>query len=682
MCIVLSVKIEQLELCIREKNLKDFQEINKNRNDEVFIQLNREVQTMAERYVSKLIPRQRRIYLPQVQRFEDVHIIYKEAGSKEPIIDSWKMTGADKHAAIEQAIDLKDRRNSEEKAVSDKTVQENQKFTSSMLDLIYDRTGMRFLAEADGGSYLLPGNLRDMISWILMLAEMEDLKDVEEENKDKIYFNNIVRLENYFVKEWAWDNIEWYEGLTLQDIGNMDIFHMNTVVQRIIRNLCKKVFPEYIPQPSNILSERLDSFYQVMGWFELFNKNVADIEKEACVYRIRVLYTIRIHKLLRKKWYAELSNIFNGYIWGTSFWGLFPSHTKTKMDRSGFAMRTVVVFNSILSEISSKAEKLLVPEIGKPFYVSRIEKDTERNSYIKAWIVLGVLSNMFYHNSNMLVFSFREKIISGNNKIWDFIHIGLENYLVALCDLDVLYEKVNMIRMGIGKSEYEEIMRVIQEENRESIQYARTIVSNMDLLVGLKEYCFENRDYKESTSGNGERTIRLVLKYFENIEKYMGKYGIKIKAEKLNKFVFDKDQIIDIARLYSNLFVIATQDSELQRQLEQKEKTVELTMDFRKKITEIPEHWEHEENRAAVRLQVRTAERVKLNLDKLALGIQRYLGENKEQPSNLDIEGLCTLYSSVAEMYLKDKGVEVTDEMYKEYTRLVKVQNEMKTGDK
>lgn len=42
-----------------------------------------------------------------------------------------------------------------------------------------------------------------------------------------------------------------------------------------------------------------------------------------------------------------------------------------------------------------------------------------------------------------------------------------------------------MIRMGIEKSEYEEIMGVIQEENRESIQYARTIVSNMDLLVGL-----------------------------------------------------------------------------------------------------------------------------------------------------------------------------------------------------
>lgn len=282
----------------------------------------------------------------------------------------------------------------------------------------------------------------------------------------------------------------------------------------------------------------------------------------------------------------------------------------------------------------------------------------------------------------MNVFLFEKKLFLEIIKIWDFIHISLENYLVALCDLDVLYEKVNMIRMGIEKSEYEEIMTVIQEENEESIQYARTIVSNMDLLVGLKEYCFENRDYKGRASGNGERTIRLVLKFYENIEKYMGKYGIKIKAEKLNKFVFGKDQIIDIAKIYSNLFVTATQDSELQGQLELKEKTVELTMDFRKKITEFPEHWEHEENRATVRLYVRTAERVKLNLEKLALGIQRYLGENKEQPSNLDIEGLCTLYSSVVEMYLKDKGVEITDEMYKEYIRLVKVQNGMKTGDK
>ena len=57
--IVISVKIEQLELCIREKNLKDFQEIYKNKEANIYGQLNREVEVMAERYVAKLIPKKR-----------------------------------------------------------------------------------------------------------------------------------------------------------------------------------------------------------------------------------------------------------------------------------------------------------------------------------------------------------------------------------------------------------------------------------------------------------------------------------------------------------------------------------------------------------------------------------------------------------------------------------------------
>lgn len=43
----------------------------------------------------------------------------------------------------------------------------------------------------------------------------------------KIYFENIVKMENYFVREWVGNNLKSYVGLTLQDIGNMDTFHMN-----------------------------------------------------------------------------------------------------------------------------------------------------------------------------------------------------------------------------------------------------------------------------------------------------------------------------------------------------------------------------------------------------------------------------------------------------------------------
>ena len=214
-CIVISVKIEQLELCIREKNLKEFQEIYKNKDNEIYSQLNKEVQTMAERYVSKLIPRQRRIYLPKVQRFEDVQIIYREADSEKNIIDSWNIGGFDKKDDLV------------EQSESNRTGYKKRGFTLSMLDLIYERTGMRFWPETDGSSYLLPDNLRDMISWILMVAEMVKPEDAIGRARDKIYFENIVKMENYFVREWVGNNLKSYVGLTLQDIGNMDTFHMN-----------------------------------------------------------------------------------------------------------------------------------------------------------------------------------------------------------------------------------------------------------------------------------------------------------------------------------------------------------------------------------------------------------------------------------------------------------------------
>lgn len=653
-CIVLSVKIEQLELCVREKNLKDFRAIYKNKDNEVIIQLNKEVQTMAERYVAKLIPRQRRIYLPKVQRFEDVRIIYREADSDRCIIDSWDIGGIDKSG------------NSNEKAEPNKPANKNRRFTLAMLDLIYERTGMRFLPEADGSSYLLPNNLRDMISWILMIAEMEELVEENADDKDKIYFENIVKLENYFVREWTGDNLKSYDGLTLQDIGSMDTFHLHTVVQRIMDKIYKEIYPAHVMPFQNFLTERLDTFFRVMGFFELFKKNVADTEKEAYVYRVRVLYTMRIHRLLRNGRYTELTDFFNGYIWGPSFYGLFPSHSKTKIDRSRFEIGTIVSYNSILSKISRTAAALQVPKIGEQYYVSRIVKGEERNCYIKAWIVLGLLSNIYYNSNNMLVFAFGEKLIAGNNRIWDYIQISLENYLVALLDMNMLYEKLNMQRLGIEIDEYRKIVDVCRNENQDSIHYARVIVSNMDLLIGLKDYCFTNRDYKENTLSNEDRTRRLVLNFFENIEKYFENYGIKIEADKLNRFILAKDQEIIISELYAELFVLST------------EKNTDLVRDFRKKITELPESWSRVDKRANTSLRNLSVENVKNNLDRLGLGIESYIGKNKKQPDNLDVEGLCELYGSVIEMYSQDKNAKITPEMYEEYKRLVKVQNEMK----
>ncbi len=667
-CIVISIRIEQLELCVREKNLKEFKQLYKNRDSEIYAQLNKEVQIMAERYISKLIPMQRRIYLPKVQKFEDVRIIYKEAGSKENIIDSWDVSGVEKKENLDRQTE------------SNRTEYKNRHFSLAMLDLIYERTGMCFVPEADGGSYLLPDNLRDMISWIIMVAEMKKPEEVIDQARDKVYLENIVKLEKFFVREWIGDNLKLYTGLALQDIGNMDTFHLHVLVQDIMNKICKEKYPAYVSPFPNYLLERPDTFFQVMGYFEMINKNIADTEKEAYIYRIRALYTIRIHKLLRNSQYEELTEFFNGYIWGPSFYSLFPSQSGVKADRSRFYIRTVDSFNLILRKISTAVGELLISEARGSYYVSHIPKE-ERNSYLNAWIILGMFSNIFYFNNNMQIFSFNGKIIFDNNQIWENIQISIENYLVALCNLDMLYDKINLQMLGVETAEFKKLIDVLEEKNRDSIQYARAIVANMDLLVGLKDFCFKNRDYKSSTSSSEDRTGKLVLKFLENIEKYMGQYGIRTEADKLNHFILEDGQKIDISRLYAELFALSVQNEEFQGQLEQQQEQENLVIKFRKRITERPASWNHEENRASSYLIKQTAGNARYNLERLALRIQRYYGEKGKQPENLDVEGLCALYSSVVSMCFKDENTKLTPEMCNEYKRLVKVQDEMKTGD-
>lgn len=86
--IVMAIKIEQLDLCVKEQNLKNYEHITRlemsaqnkrNNNGNNGSQPGKwesglldEVRGMSERYVAKLIPRARRNYLPNVQMMRDV----------------------------------------------------------------------------------------------------------------------------------------------------------------------------------------------------------------------------------------------------------------------------------------------------------------------------------------------------------------------------------------------------------------------------------------------------------------------------------------------------------------------------------------------------------------------------------------------------------------------------------
>lgn len=647
-CVIISVRIGQLELCIREKNLKDFAESYKSRDGETCLQLEREVQEMARRYVSKLIPASRRIYLPKVQRFKDVQIICKESRNGRVLLDSWNLQAAGQNSGLN--------------------------FTMAMLDLIYERTGMRFLLQPNGISYLLPNNLRDIISWILMISEME-----EPRGRDEVYIQNIEKFEAYFVREQT-GAIRLYDGLTLLDISNMDTFRLHVSVQRILKDIYQKINPSYNPQLERYMADRADSFFQVMKWYGMLDKNMADLDKETDIYWLRVMYTIRINKLIRSRKDAETARFFSGYIWGPFFTGVLPSQSETGLDRSRFIAGTVECYNIILKQINPDAVELKEYEYGTAYRIGHLDADEQKEDYIKAWIVVGLFSNVFYYNNGQMVYSSEGRIIFENNIVWEYVQISLENYITGLCNLDALYEKVNMRRLGIKEDEFQNVLGVIKEQNQELIQYAKQMVSNMDLLLGLIDYCIKNRDYKGSTRNATDRSAKLVTVFFNNVAEYMTASGIRMEADKFISFRLSAGETIDCPLLYAKLFD-SSGNGQIIMQSEENEDAAELVREFRRKITEIPERWSHEDSRVSLTLRNRTARHVKNNLDNLALRIQRYLGENKKPPKTLDVEGLCTLYGNVVEIYLKNRESEVTAKIYNEYKWLVKVQNEMKTED-
>ena len=165
--IVMAVKIEQLELCVQERNLIDFEKVfkayeksnedNNKNNSKIY----GEIFGMAERYVSKLIPKARRIYLPKVQDLEKTDIIYQGSDNEDDKI--WSSDDSEENSLVEK-----------------------------VLKLITEKTGMIFLSEESGTSYLLPDNLRDMVNWIVRLADMKTPS-----NKDE-YLVNIQKFYELF----------------------------------------------------------------------------------------------------------------------------------------------------------------------------------------------------------------------------------------------------------------------------------------------------------------------------------------------------------------------------------------------------------------------------------------------------------------------------------------------------
>lgn len=636
--IVMALRIGQLEDCICEKNAKDyamsidrFNDNNRLKND-IFI--------MSEKYVNKLIPKARRIYLPRIESFQKLTVQYiEDRNGEENIV--WETEG-------------------------------QQDIIAAMRKLIHEKTGIILLPKEMGINILFPDNLREMVNLMVFLLKMP----VAAAGSERQY-QNIVELEKYFEREWEHNTVLMQDREELQALRRAGIDSVNDEALWFIQKNFYEVQNRKNPSLATYNTNPDNQFIWVVGWFNIVDFGLSDVYRKARIYCIKVFYTFMIHKLLSGKMSKDLIKLIGGYIWCGSFTNVLPNVNYTNIDRSRFCIKTQDTYNRILKYIDDEAESMELT-YGKNGSISvpNVPKGEKREAYIWAWILTALFANNFTNNNYQLTYITNGTIVWRNSSTNEYVHISLENYIVALFNIDSILEKINFEALGAG-SDIKNYIEAIKDCNKESIQFMREIVSNLDIVTSILYYCSANVDVKSASEDETNRTERLVKKFFENIVKYMGQYDVQCNVSSLSVFSLSKDRKIDVCKLYAILTDIARTYEETTNKVNREAER--LMLEFREKlrVTPLPEQWDTQSQKASSYLRTATAANAKINLEHLAANIQRYIGENKREPYGLNTEALCDLYGKVLNLYLSDKNAQISDELKNDYKRLAAIQSKL-----
>ena len=252
--IVMALKVEQLQLCVQEENFKNYSNVLKNQEKIAGAIL--DVEDMAERYIAKLIPKSRRIYLPNVRYIENAKISYQKKNGE--IIYEDKMTNS---------------------------------LNASLMDLIYMKTGMRFLLNEEKLNWLQPDNLRDTVNLIILLGDMKVPEN------DSEYLENIEKFTEYFEKEWIPQNCELVNYKEVQNLIRVPYLQLNSEAAYMLNKNYQNAEKRYPLLPANFLMDRANCFFWVMNWFWGYKNSMYDKKDDKFAYMFKILYEDELVRL-------------------------------------------------------------------------------------------------------------------------------------------------------------------------------------------------------------------------------------------------------------------------------------------------------------------------------------------------------------------------------------------------
>ena len=646
--IVMALKVEQLQLCVQEENFKNYSNVLKNQEKIAGAIL--DVEDMAERYIAKLIPKSRRIYLPNVRYIENAKISYQKK---------------------------KDQKKNGEIIYEDKMT---NSLNASLMDLIYMKTGMRFLLNEEKLNWLQPDNLRDTVNLIILLGDMKVPEN------DSEYLENIEKFTEYFEKEWIPQNCELVNYKEVQNLIRVPYLQLNSEAAYMLNKNYQNAEKRYPLLPANFLMDRANCFFWVMNWFWGYKNSMYDKKDDKFAYMFKILYTIELSKIRRSTRLEDMGDFLGGYIWGPGFDSILPEVEvkRTKISRSRFSLSTWDVYSAINRRVARLfGVRQPIPGNNR-MSVSKIEiDDTEKEYKIITWVLVSLLTNTFSMQSDgnellqhsQIQYTYTTPIIFDNYRLNSQVQICLENYLIGICSLESLYKKINIDILGVSKEEYKTIIDRIQQLNIEIVQTFRTIFSNIDLIMRFQEYCADKKRKQSKESGEKrefKRTKAVVDQFFRNVEHFCKDYIKKDFKAQLNCLILQdskgKQVVFDISEVYGGFVQKRIEEfvSNLERQKE--EQMRKLTERLNRQMVKIEPL-----QSVSTYLVNKSPKNAKKNIENLLHNIKCYYVRNENQRINYRFyDDIINYYQKIVEYELENPGMDLSDDLTEEYRLIVK----------
>ncbi|WP_338661014.1 hypothetical protein [Paraclostridium sordellii] len=286
--ILMAVKVEQLKDSVEQMFRKEYEIMSKNK-----IELEDDPKNMAARYIEKLIPNGRKVYLPNFKIGDNL-----------------------------DNVKIEIRPDNGQKIEYTNGVQE------CVLGMIYRKTGLIFIKPKEGIHQLIPDNMRELQNLLAILSKLDDIDFYINENINKNetfigihpknrqdLIKNVDVFEKYFYATWIKRNLDSkciniIEEFKLKPIEAKNKFIIGKLAElKLLENEESKIntlqiyeFGEYVDTKNKSYNLSLGDVLDVLD----INKDYDSENMQKLKFAIKTVYSLEIHKRLYSAEYDEI----------------------------------------------------------------------------------------------------------------------------------------------------------------------------------------------------------------------------------------------------------------------------------------------------------------------------------------------------------------------------------------